>query len=69
MRLGPSLHTNVLSVFIENASIWKRSWKRIKTKTHTYHISVNGWKRSKTQQNKNDARKYHMDYNLDHNVQ
>ena len=27
MRLGISIHTNALSVFNENASIWKRSFK------------------------------------------
>ena len=43
----PSVHTNALSVFIEKASIWKRSWKWIKTKTHTYRISVDGQKRMK----------------------
>ena len=43
----PSVHTNTPSVFIKNASIWKRSWKRIKTKTHSYRISMDGrkWKR------------------------
>ena len=40
-------HSNALSVFIENASIWKRSWKWIKTKTHTYRISADGRKRIK----------------------
>ena len=43
----PSFHTNTLSIFIEDASIWKRSWKWIKTKTHTYCISVHSQKRSK----------------------
>ena len=41
----PSVHTNTLSVFIKNASILKRSWKRIKTKTHTHHISLDSRKR------------------------
>ena len=27
MRLGLSIHTNTLSVFNENASIWERSFK------------------------------------------
>ena len=40
-------HSNALRVFIENASIWKRSWKWIKTKTHTYRISADGRKRIK----------------------
>ena len=31
----PSVHDNTLSVFIENSSMWKRSWRWIKTKTHT----------------------------------
>ena len=44
----PSVHTNTLSVFIKNASILKRSWKRIKTKTHTHHISLDSRKRFKT---------------------
>ena len=34
----PYVHTNTLSVFIENSSMWKRSWKWIKTKTHTHRI-------------------------------
>ena len=41
------IHTYSLSVFSENASIWKRSWKWIKTKSRTYDISVDGRKRSK----------------------
>ena len=40
-------HSNALRVVIENASIWKRSWKWIKTKTHTYRISADGRKRIK----------------------
>ena len=44
----PSVHTNTRSVFIKNASILKRSWKRIKTKTHTHHISLDSRKRFKT---------------------
>ena len=44
----PSVHTNTLSVFIKNASILKRSRKRIKTKTHTHHISLDSWKHFKT---------------------
>ena len=47
MRLGLSFHTNTLSVFIENASIRKRSWEWIKTKTHTYSVIVDGRKRIK----------------------
>ena len=49
MRLG--LPTTLMGgVFIENASIWKLSWKWIKRKTHTYRIIVwqSTW-RSKTQ--------------------
>ena len=35
----PAVHTNTLSVFIQiNASIWRRSLKRIKTRTHTYRL-------------------------------
>ena len=41
-QLRPSVHVNTLSVFSENESIWKRSCKWIKTKTHTYHVSVDG---------------------------
>ena len=37
--LSPSFHKNTLSAFIENASIWKRYWRWLKTKRHTYHIS------------------------------
>ena len=44
----PSVDTNTLSVFIKNASILKRSWKRIKTKTHTHHTSLDSRKRFKT---------------------
>ena len=36
--LRPSIHTDILSVFTEKASIWKRSWKWIKTKTLTYRF-------------------------------
>ena len=42
MRFGLPSIPNTLSVFIENASIWKRSWKWIKRKTHTFRISVDG---------------------------
>ena len=45
--------TNTLGVFMENASIWKCSWKWFKTKTHTYRITVDA-----TNQNENDDRKY-----------
>ena len=41
------IHTHSLYVFSENASIWKHSWKGIKTKQRIYHISVDGRKRSK----------------------
>ena len=41
-RLRPSVHVNTLSVVSENESIWKRSCKWIKTKTHTYYVSVDG---------------------------
>ena len=41
-RLRPSVHVNTLSVFSENESIWKRSCTWIKTKTHAYHVSVDG---------------------------
>ena len=42
-RLRPSVHIfNTLSVFSENESIWKRSCTWIKTKMHTYHVSVDG---------------------------
>ena len=44
----PFVHANTQSVFIENASIWKRPWEWIKTKTHRNRISVDGWKRNKT---------------------
>ena len=47
-RLRPSVHVNTLSVFSENESIWKRSCKWIKTKTHTYHVSVDGRKKTMT---------------------
>ena len=50
-RLRPSVHVNTLSVFSENDSISKRYCKWIKTKTHTYHVSVDGRK-------KNDDFKY-----------
>ena len=40
----PSVQTNTMSVFVVNASIWKRSRKWIKTKTHSYRdrICVDG---------------------------
>ena len=40
----PSVQTNTMSVFVVNASIWKRSWKWIKMKTHSYRdrICVDG---------------------------
>ena len=44
----PFVHTNTQSVFIKNASIWKRPREWIKTKTHTNRISVDGRKRNKT---------------------
>ena len=43
----PSIHTNMLSTFLDNSSIWKRSWRWIKTRTRTYRICVDGWKRIK----------------------
>ena len=46
MRLGlPS--TPIRLAFIEKASIWKRSWECIKTKTRTYSVIVDGRKRIK----------------------
>ena len=40
----PSVHTTALSVFIENVSIWKYSWKWIKSKSHSHRIRVEGRK-------------------------
>ena len=37
----------MLSVFVENASIWKRCWKWIKTKAHKYRIIMSSRKRIK----------------------
>ena len=70
----PSVHTNALSVFIENASIWKRSWKWIKAKTHTYRISVDGQKRMKMKTMTENipgacACSMRIEFNLRHNVQ
>ena len=70
----PSVHTNALSVFIENASIWKRSWKWIKTKTHKSRISVDGQKRMKMKtMTENIAGacgcRMRIEFNLRHNVQ
>ena len=75
--LRPSVHTNTLSIFIENASIWKRSWMWNKTKTHTCCINVDGWKRSKTNQMKTMTENIadgsvcsvRVDFNLRQNVQ
>ncbi len=39
------IRSNTLSVFTENTSIWKRCWKWIQMKTHTYRISVDTRKR------------------------
>ena len=64
----------MLCVLVENASIWKRSWKWVKTKTHTYRISVEGRKRIKMKTlTKRIAGacvySMRMEYNLCHNLQ
>ena len=73
MRLGFTVHTNKLSVFnlsvfIENASMWKR-W--IKTKTHTYRISVEGRKHIKMETITENIAGVctRIEFNLRHNVQ
>ena len=70
-RLRPSVHANTLSVFIENESIWKRPCTWIKTKTHTYHVSMDGLqKKAMTASIAGGCvRSTHMEFNLRHNVQ
>ena len=61
-----------MTVFIENASIWNRSWKWIKTKTHVVLVRT-----AKTHQNENEDRNIagacvcsmRIGFNLRHNVQ
>ena len=61
-----------MSVVIENASIWNRSWKWIKTKTHVVLVRT-----AKTHQNENEDRNIagacvcsmRIGFNLRHNVQ
>ena len=70
----PSVYANTLSVFIQNASISKRSRKWIKTKTHTYRISVDGRKRIKMKMMTNNIAgacvgSMRIEHNLRHNVQ
>ena len=67
MRLGLCPQINTLSVFNENASIWKRYWKWMKTKTRTLVWLV--WTVEK-ESNEHDDRSMRLEFNLRHrNVQ
>ena len=69
MRLGLCPHINTLSVFNENASIWKRYWKWMKTKTRTLVWLV--WTvENESNENDDRARSMRLEFNLRHsNVQ
>ena len=69
MRLGLCPQINTLSVFNENASIWKRYWKWMKTKTRTLVWLV--WTvENESNENDDRARSMRLEFNLRHrNVQ
>ena len=69
MRLSLCPHINTLSVFNENASIWKRYWKWMKTTTLTLVWLV--WTvENESNENDDRARSMRLEFNLRHrNVQ